>query len=100
MTAEPKHYRVNDETRAKPLIRAAMDSPVVVEIDSKSYEVNVKDAATVPFTARSAYGSLPSLPGRENISDEELERIIRQANEQHAREIIDQMQKRITDEGT
>lgn len=91
MTAEPRRYRLNDETRAKPLIEEAREGPVIVELDGKPYEVNVRAASPPSFTAQSAYGSLPLLTGREAITDEELDDIIKRANEQHAREMIEQM---------
>ena len=53
----------------------------------------MKNAEITPrFTARGAYGSLPPLSGREHISDDELEDIIREANEQHAREILEELE--------
>ena len=91
MSAEPKRYKLDDDTRAKPLIEEARETPVIVEMNGNAYRVSIEDVASAPFTARSAYASLPPLPGGKDLSDAELEDIIRQAGEQHARTIIDEM---------
>jgi len=89
MAAEPKRFRLSDET-AKVAIQEARIRPVIVEVNGTSYEVNARDIAEPRFTARSVRGSLPPLLDRKHISDDELEDIIRDANEQHAREIMEQ----------
>ncbi len=81
MTAEPKRFQLSDET-AKAAIQEEKIRPVIVEVNGTSYEINARDIAEPHFTARSVRGSLPPLLGRKQISDEELEDIIRKANDE------------------
>ena len=42
MSAEPKIYRLDEETRAKPLLEEAKKSIVIVEMDGDAYEVSIR----------------------------------------------------------
>lgn len=89
MSTNQKVYAVGKENKA--LFEEARNHPVIVEMDGKPYVVNMREMNSSPFTAETARASLPSLEGRGYVSDDELEDIIREANEKHAREIMEQM---------
>jgi hypothetical protein len=86
MSAQPQRYPVDDDTRAKPLIREARDRPVIVEIDGNEYNVIVTPSS--PFTLESAFGSAP-IRNRNGqpVTDEELEAIIDRAKAEHAQKL-------------
>jgi hypothetical protein len=87
MAAQPAKYTVDDETRAKPLIKEARSRPVVVEIDGTEYSIVVIPSS--PFTLESAFGSAP-IRGKDGqpVSDDELEAIIDRAKEEHAAHVV------------
>lgn len=77
MSAEPKRYRLDEETRAKPLLEEAKDSMVIVELDGDAYEVNIRailDANEVmeegqPFTMDDPLWSLVGTGRSEGPTD-------------------------------
>jgi hypothetical protein len=83
MSAQPAKYTVDDETRAKPLIKEATARPVIVEVDGTEYSIVVTPSS--PFTLESAFGSAPIRTKEgDPVSDDELEAIIDRAKEEHA----------------
>lgn len=56
MSAEPKRYRLDEETRVKPLFEEAKDSTVIVEMDGSDYEVNIR---TIPAKNETAIEGQP-----------------------------------------
>ena len=87
MSAQPAKYTVDDETRAKPLIKEATDRPVIVEVDGTEYNIIVTPSSS--FNLECAFGSAP-IRNKEGdpMSDDELESVIVRAKEEHAAHLM------------
>jgi hypothetical protein len=81
MTLEIKRIKIDEDTRIAPILQAAGDRPVILEVGGAAYRVNPLGAISSPFTVESAYASVRTIDGRNGaeISNEELENIIDEA---------------------
>jgi hypothetical protein len=93
MTAEIKHIKVEQDTRLAPILQAAGDHPVILDVGDAAYRVNPLGPTSSPFTVESAYASVQTLDGRSraDISPEELERIIEEAKTQYAQHLVEDL---------
>jgi hypothetical protein len=93
MATEIKRIKVDEETRIAPILAAARDRPVILEVGDAAYRVNPLGPTSSPFTAESAYASVRTLDGRAGweIFDEELESMIDQAKAQYAQHLLDEL---------
>ncbi|HVA88420.1 MAG TPA: hypothetical protein VNL71_01120 [Chloroflexota bacterium] len=86
MTTEIKHMRVDKDMRVGPLLGAAGDSPMIIELGDTAYRINPVGTTSSPFTVESAYASVRTVDGRggTEIPDEELEVMIDAVKERFA----------------
>ena len=93
MTTEIRHIKVDQDTRIAPILQAAGDNPVILEVGDAAYRVNPLGATSSPFTVESAYASVRTVDGRTgaDISAAELDSIIDTAKEQYARHLCDDL---------
>jgi len=92
MTTEVKRIKVDKDTHIEPILEAAKDRAVIIEMDGFAYRVNPVGDTFSPFTARTAYASVKTVDGRSGgeVSNEEIEEAIHQANEDNAQNIVDE----------
>ena len=92
MTTEIKRIKVDKDTRIEPILQAAGDNPVIIEVGDSAYRVNPLGVTTSPFTVESAYASVRTVDGRSgaDIPDAELERMIDEATARYAQRLIDE----------
>lgn len=90
MAAEGKRIKVDKDTYIKPILEVAKDRAVIIEMDGFAYRVHPVGDTVSPFTARTAYASVKTVDGRsgEEVSNDEIEEAIHQANEDNAQHII------------
>jgi len=83
MAAEPKRIKVDKDTHIQPILEAAKDRAVIIEMNGFAYRVNPVGDTASPFTARTAYASVKTVDGRlgREVSNEEIEEAIHLANE-------------------
>ena len=93
MATEIKHIKVDKDTRIEPLLRAAGNSPVIVELGDTAYRINPVGATSSPFTVASAYASVRTVDGRSgsDISDEELEAMIDEVKGRFAQHLLEEL---------
>ncbi len=93
MATEVTHIKVDKDTHIEPILEAARDRAVIVEMNGFAYRVNLVGDTSSPFTAGSAYASVKTVDGRSgaDVSNEEIEDAIRQANEDSARHSVEQV---------
>ena len=89
MTTGINRIKVDKDARIKPILEAAGESPVIVEVGDSAYRVNPLGATSSPFTVESAYASVRTVDGRSgaDISDEELESMIDEAKARYAQRL-------------
>ncbi len=94
MATEVKRIKVDKDTHIEPILEAAKDRAVIIEMDGFAYRVNPVGNIASPFTARTAYASVKTVDGRSggDVSNDEIEEAIHQANEDNAQHIISEMQ--------
>ncbi len=92
MATEVTRIKVNKDTHIEPILEAARDKAVIIEMNGLAYRVNPVGDTSSPFTAESAYASIKTVDGRSGaeVSNEEIEDAIRQANEDSAQHIVEQ----------
>jgi len=93
MATDIKHIKVDRDTRIEPILEEAGNGPVIVEFGAEAYRVNPIGATSVPFTVESAYASVRTVDGRggADISDEDLEAMIDEAKDRHARHVVEEL---------
>jgi hypothetical protein len=93
MPTDVKKIEVDRDTRIEPILAAARNNAVIVEMDGFAYRVNPVGDTSSPFTVETAYASVKTVDGRSggDVSNEEIEDVIRQANEENAQRLVDQM---------
>ena len=89
MSAEVKKIKVDRDTRIEPILAEARDNAIIVEMDGFAYRVNPVGDTSSPFTIETAFASVKTVDGRSGgeVSNEEIEDAIRQANEENAQRI-------------
>ena len=93
MTVETKRIKVNKDTRLEQLTEEARNNPIIFEINGSAYSLNPIGHSSSPFTVKSAYASIKTIDGRsgEDGSNEEIVEAIQRANEEHARNIFEEL---------
>lgn len=93
MATEIKHIKVDKDTRIAPILAAAGDRPIIIEVGDTAYRVNPLGPTTSPFTVETAYDSVRTVDGRAgaDISTEELERMIDEAKTRYAQHLLDEL---------
>jgi hypothetical protein len=93
MATEIKHIKVDADTPIAPILAAAGDHPVIIEVGDAAYRVNPLGPTSSPFTVETAYASVHTVDGRTGaeISDDELERMIDEAKARCAEHLLDEL---------